>query len=405
MNQAVIIDAIRTPIGRFGAALASMSAVNLGTACLQALLERVASEYSTGTSNLHDIIEEVLIGNVLSAGLGQNIARQITLYSKLPKKIPATTLNMVCGSSLKAVILASQLINLGERSTMIAGGTESMSQAPYVIESNRWGKRYGHSQLIDTIVKDGLNDAFHNYPMGITAETIATRWKISRKKQDEFALLSQQKVQKAEQSKLFNDERMSLRYKKNKQDIIIEKDEFPRSDTTIEKLAKLPAAFDNKGTVTAGNASGINDGAAMLLIMSEKLAENSGITPLARIVDSCTIALDEEIMGYSPYWVIKNLLTQNKLRQKDIDHFEINEAFAAQCIAVIQDLHLEPDQVNPLGGAIALGHPIGASGARILTTLAHALRRKTKETKRKARGIAALCVGGGQGCGVLIESI
>ncbi|SHH25834.1 acetyl-CoA C-acetyltransferase [Caloranaerobacter azorensis DSM 13643] len=391
MREVVIVGAARTPIGSFGGSLSKLSAVDLGVAAAKEAIKRAGIK--------EEMIDEVIVGNVLSAGLGQNPARQIAINAGLPDTIPAMTINKVCGSGLRAVSMAAQFIMLGDADIILAGGTESMSNAPYIVPKARWGLRMGHSELIDTMIQDGLTDIFNNYHMGITAENIAEKWNISREEQDEFALQSQLKAERAQKEGKFKDEIVPVEVPQRKgEPIIVDTDEYPRHGTTIEKLAKLKPAFKKDGTVTAGNASGINDGAAMLIVMAKEKAEELGIEPLVTIKSYASAALDPKIMGYGPVPATKKALERAGLKVEDLDLIEANEAFAAQSIAVMKDLGLDPEKVNVNGGAIALGHPIGASGARILVTLIYEMiRRKSKY------GLATLCIGGGQGAAVVVE--
>ncbi|WP_427339324.1 acetyl-CoA C-acetyltransferase [Caloranaerobacter sp. DY30410] len=391
MREVVIVGAARTPIGSFGGSLSKLSAVDLGVVAAKEAIKRAGIK--------EDMIDEVIVGNILSAGLGQNPARQIALGAGLPETTPAMTINKVCGSGLRAVSMAAQFIMLGDADVILAGGTESMSNAPYLVPRVRWGLKMGHAELIDTMIHDGLTDIFNNYHMGITAENIAEKWNISREEQDEFALQSQLKAEKAQKEGKFKDEIVPVEVPQRKEDpIIVDTDEYPRHGTTLEKLAKLKPAFKKDGTVTAGNASGINDGAAMLIVMAKEKAEELGIEPLVTIKSYASAALDPKIMGYGPVPATKKALERAGLKVEDLDLIEANEAFAAQSIAVMRDLGLDPEKVNVNGGAIALGHPIGASGARILVTLIYEMiRRKSKY------GLATLCIGGGQGTAVIVE--
>ncbi len=391
MKKVVIASAARTAVGNFGGNLASLSAVELGKLAAQAALERARIEA--------DVVDEVLVGNILSAGLGQNIARQIGIYAGTSENTPAMTINQLCGSGLRAVMLGMQLIQLGEAEVVLAGGTESMSNAPYLLPKARYGYRMGDGSLVDSMILDGLTDAFNGYHMGITAENIAERWNLSREEQDQFALQSQQKAEAAQKGKRFADEIVPVIIPQRKGEaLVIDQDEFPKHGMTIEKLAKLRPAFKTDGTVTAGNASGINDGAAMLVLMSEEKAHQLGIKPLAVIEAAAYAALDPKIMGYGPVPATKKVLAKSGWKISDLDLIEANEAFAAQSLAVVKDLELNPELVNVNGGAIALGHPIGASGARILTTLIYEMQKRDAH-----KGLATLCIGGGQGISMLIN--
>ncbi|MDK2918628.1 MAG: hypothetical protein PWQ37_1361 [Candidatus Petromonas sp.] len=391
MREAVIVSAVRTPIGSFGGSFKSLSAVDLGAIAAKEAIKRAGIKA--------EIIDEVLIGNVLQAGLGQNVARQVLIKAGIPETVPAITINKVCGSGLRTVSMAAQFIKAGDADVVLVGGTESMSNAPYLLHGGRWGHRMGHGKVVDTMINDGLWDAFNDYHMGITAENVAEKWNISREEQDKFAAASQQKAEKAIKEGRFKDEIVSVEVPQRKGDpIVVDTDEYPRFGTTFEKLSKLKPAFKKDGTVTAGNASGINDGAAMLVVMSKDKAEELGLKPLVTIKSYASAALDPQIMGYGPVPSSKKALDKAGLTVKDIDLVEANEAFAAQSLAVAKDLELDMDKVNVNGGAIALGHPIGASGARILVTLIHEMLKRDSK-----RGLATLCIGGGQGTAVVVE--
>ena len=393
MKEVVIVSAVRTAIGNFGGALAGVSATELGITAAREAIRRA------GISP--DEISESIIGNILSAGLGQNVGRQIAIKAGIPDTKPAMTINKLCGSGLRAVSMAAQFIMLGDADVVLAGGTESMSKAPYLMMQGRTGYRMGHGQILDSMIVDGLTDSFNNYHMGITAENIAERWKISREEQDAFALESQRRAEEAQKSGRFVDEIVPVSIPQRKGDpIIFDMDEFPKHGLKAEKLAALKPAFKKDGTVTAGNASGINDGAAMLIIMSGEKAAQLGLKPLARILSYGNAALDPAIMGYGPVPATLEALKRAGLTINDIDLIEANEAFAAQSLAVVRDLKLDPAKVNVNGGAIALGHPIGASGARILTTLIYEMKRRNAK-----KGLATLCIGGGQGTALIIENI
>jgi len=391
MKEVVIISAARTAIGSFGGSLANFSAVNLGVLAAKEAIKRAGINPSD--------INESIIGNILSAGEGQNIARQISIHSGIPETSPAMTINKLCGSGLRAVSMAAQFIMLGDADIILAGGTESMSTAPYLLEKARFGYKMGHQEVVDSMIKDGLTDAFNNYHMGITAENIAEQWEITREEQDKFALNSQLKTEKAIKEGKFKDEIVPIEIPQRKGDpIIFDTDEFPKAGLSIEKLAKLRPAFKKDGMVTAGNASGINDGAAMLIVMSKEKADELGLKPMAKIISYGNAALDPKIMGYGPVPATKAALLKANLEIGDIDLIEANEAFASQSIAVARDLNLDNAKVNVNGGAIALGHPIGASGARILTTLLYEMKRK-----KVKKGLATLCIGGGQGTSLIVE--
>lgn len=391
MDKAVIVSAARTPIGNFSGALSMLSAVELGVLAAKEALKRA----NIGP----ELVEEVLVGNILSAGLGQNIARQIGVKAGTRLEAPAMTINQLCGSGLRAVALAAQLVQTGDAEVVLAGGTESMSNAPYLLPKARQGYRMGDGTLVDSMIYDGLTDAFDNVHMGITAENIAERWGISREEQDKFALNSQLKAEAAQKSGRFADEIVPVTLPQRKGDpVVIDTDEFPKHGMTIDKLSKLKPAFKPEGTVTAGNASGINDGAAMLVVMSEKKANELGLKPLATIVAYAYAGLDPQIMGYGPVPATKKVLTKAGWSIDDIELIEANEAFAAQSLAVVKDLGLNPEIVNVNGGAIALGHPVGASGARVLTTLIYEMKKRDLH-----KGLATLCIGGGQGISMLVE--
>lgn len=391
MKEAVIVSAVRTPIGAFGGRLKDLSAVDLGVTVVKAALERI---------NLSpEQVDEVILGNVLGAGLGQNVARQVAIKAGLPVTSSAMTINKVCGSGLKAVQLAAQAIQLGDAEIVIAGGTENMSQAPYLLPNQRWGSRLGHVTGLDTLLQDGLTDAFDHQHMGITAERVAATYQISRKEQDAFALSSQQKAAKAIAAGRFREEIVPVEVPQGRgQTMLVEQDEHPRADVTLDGLAKLRPAFQADGTVTAGNASGINDGAAVVIVTSRQKAESLGLPILASIAASATAGLDPQLMGCGPIPATQKALQKAGWSVADLDLIEANEAFAAQACAVNRELGLDPDRVNVNGGAIALGHPIGASGARVLVTLLHELQKRDAK-----RGLATLCIGGGMGVALLVE--
>ncbi|BAH82183.1 acetyl-CoA C-acetyltransferase [Streptococcus dysgalactiae] len=393
MKNIVIVEALRTPIGAFGGSFKSVSAVELGTTVLKKILDK--------TQVKPEMVDEVILGNVLHAGLGQNVARQVAVHSGIPEDKTAFTLDMVCGSGLKAIQLATQSIMLGDADIVIAGGVENMSQAAYVSTQHRFGQRLGNSQLIDTLVHDGLTDAFNNYHMGITAENVAQKYGISREEQDQFALESQEKAARALENHRFADEIVPVSVPQRRKDpLIVTTDEYPKVDTSLEKLQQLrPAFLPKEGTVTAGNASGINDGAALLMLMTEEKALELGLTPLATIESYASAGVAPELMGTGPIPATQKALKKAGLTISDLDLVESNEAFAAQSLAVLKDLKLNPEIVNVNGGAIALGHPIGASGARILVTLIHEMKKR-----QVARGLATLCIGGGQGTAVIVKN-
>ncbi|MFA9595099.1 acetyl-CoA C-acetyltransferase [Citrobacter telavivensis] len=391
MKNCVIVSAARTAIGSFNGALATTSAIDLGATVISAALERAQLDPQR--------VDEVIMGNVLQAGLGQNPARQALLKSGLSETVCGFTVNKVCGSGLKSVALAAQAIQAGQAQALVAGGMENMSLAPYLLEAKaRWGYRLGDGQLSDVILRDGLLCATHGYHMGITAENVAREYGISREMQDELALLSQQKAVAAINSGAFQAEIVPVSVTSRKKTIVFDRDEFPKADSTAEGLAALRPAFDKAGTVTAGNASGINDGAAALVVMEESAALAAGLKPLARIKAYASGGVAPALMGMGPVPATQKALQYSGLQLSDIDLIEANEAFAAQFLAVGKTLGFDPEKVNVNGGAIALGHPIGASGARILVTLLHALAARDKTL-----GLATLCIGGGQGIAMIVE--
>lgn len=396
MKKVVITAAVRTAVGAYGKSLATVSARQLGAQVIKEALKR---------SNISgDQVDEVLFGCVLQAGLGQNISRQCAIDAGLPATVSTMTINKVCGSGLRTVSLAAQIIKAGDADVIIAGGTENMSQAPYILKSQRWGARMGNIEATDEMVEAGLTDAFNHYHMGITAENLADKFSITREAQDQFSLESQQKAQKAIESNRFADEILPIEYQVKKDTLVFAKDEHYTPNASMEKMAKLRPAFKKDGTVTAANASGINDGAAALVIMSEEKAKALGVPILAEIVDYGSGGVDPSIMGYGPVPAIKKSLKKANLTLDQIDLFELNEAFAAQSLAVVKGLKEEgvgevpAEKLNVNGGAIALGHPIGASGARILVTLLHELIRRDGKI-----GLASLCIGGGMGTTVIIK--
>ena len=390
MSRVAIVSAKRTAIGSFGGSLKDIPAATLGAEVVKKSLEEI---------NLSPtLVDEVIFGNVLGAGLGQNIARQIAIFAGIPQEKSAFVVNKVCGSGLKSVVLGAQSILLGDNDIVVCGGVENMSTAPYYTKDARFGAKLGNFELEDSIIHDGLTDAFENYHMGITAENIAEQFSISRKQQDEFATLSQQKASTAIEKGKFSNEIVPITIKTRKEEKVFNTDEFVRPNTDLASLAKLRPAFKKDGTVTAGNASGINDGAACVILMSEKRANELGINILGFIDGYATAGLDNKVMGLSPIPATRKVLDKLNLTTDDIDLFELNEAFAAQSIAVLNELNLDTSKVNINGGAIALGHPIGASGCRILVSLVHELINENKN-----RGLCSLCIGGGQGISVVIS--
>lgn len=390
MRNAVIVSAVRTAVGSFGGTLKDISAADLGAIVIKEAVKRAGIQLAD--------VDEVYMGNVVQAGQGQNVARQAAVKAGIPVEKPAVTLNMVCGSGLRAVSLAAQLIRLGDADVIVAGGTENMSMAPYAMPKARWGQRMGNATMIDTMINDALTDAFSGVHMGITAENIAEQWNITREEQDAFAAASQQKAEAAIKAGKFADEIVAVEIPQRKGDpIVFNTDEYPRFGATAEGMAKLKPAFKKDGTVTAGNASGINDGAAALVIMSEDKAKELGLKPLAKILSYGSKGLDPAIMGYGPFYATKAALENANLTVADLDLIEANEAFASQSIAVARDLQFDMSKVNVNGGAIAIGHPVGASGARILVTMLHEMNRRDAKT-----GLATLCIGGGMGTAIIV---
>lgn len=390
MKKVAIVSAYRSAIGSFGGSLKDIPIADLGAQVLQSALAHAHIPYEQ--------IDEVIIGNVLSSGQGQNIARQIAIRTGLPETVSAYTVNKVCGSGLKSVLLAAQSILLGDNDIVVAGGIEIMSQAPYLSKQSRFGGKLGHLQLEDSLLTDGLTDAFSHQHMGITAENIATRYGISREAQDRFALHSQEKAAAAIESGRFKDEIVPIRLQTRKGELIFDSDEYPRL-SPLEKLATLSPTFKKDGTVTAANASGINDGCAMLVLMADDKVQELGLTPLAYIESYATSGLDPDYMGLGPISASRKALAKATKTIADIDLFELNEAFAAQSIPVIQELEIDAEKVNVNGGAIALGHPIGASGSRILVSLIHELQKRGGHL-----GLCSLCIGGGQGISLIIST-
>ncbi|HEP1784377.1 TPA: acetyl-CoA C-acetyltransferase [Streptococcus suis] len=390
MKKVAIVSAYRSAIGSFGGSLKDIEIADLGAQVLETAL---------ANKNIPaDSVDEVIFGNVLSAGQGQNIARQIAIRAGIPQTASAYAVNKVCGSGLKSVLLAAQSIMLGDNDVVVAGGIEIMSQAPYLSKTSRFGSKFGHITLEDSMLTDGLTDAFNDYHMGITAENVAERYQVSRTEQDAFAYSSQEKAAKAIAEGRFVDEIVPIRLKNRKGETIFATDEYPRL-TPIEKLATLRPSFKKDGTVTAANASGINDGCAVLVLMSDEKASELNIQPLAYIEAYATSGLDPALMGLGPITASQKALQKLNKTVEDIDLFELNEAFAAQSIPVIKQLGIEPAKVNVNGGAIALGHPIGASGSRILVTLIHELIKQEKEL-----GLCSLCIGGGQGISLIVSN-
>ncbi|HEY3134491.1 MAG TPA: acetyl-CoA C-acetyltransferase [Blastocatellia bacterium] len=391
MSRSVIISGVRTAVGSFGGALKEVPATELGRIVIESAIERAGID--------REEVEEVIMGNVLGAGIGMNPARQSAIAAGIPDRVPSFTVNKVCGSGLKAVALAAQAIAAEDADLIVAGGMESMSGAPYLLKKARWGYRLGHDEIVDSLLSEGLTCAMASCHMGVTAENIVAKLSVSREAQDEFAAESQRRAQAAIAAGLFDEEIVPVMVPQKKGEAVDFKvDEYPRAGTTVDKLAGLRPAFQKDGAVTAGNASGINDGAAALVVASEQRARLMELAPMAKIVSYATAGVDPRYMGMGPVPAIERALEKAGLALKDIDLFELNEAFAAQSLAVLDELGLDSSRVNVNGGAIALGHPIGASGARILVTLLHEMRRRDAR-----RGLAALCIGGGQGIAMIVE--
>ena len=390
MREVVIVSAVRTPVGSFNGSLSSFTPGDLGAIVIKEAISRAGIQ--------PEQVDEVYLGCILQAGQGQGVARQAALKAGIPVEVPATTINIICGSGLRTVSLAAQTIIAGDNEIVVAGGTEVMSQAPYLVKQSRWGHKMGHGEFVDSMIQDALTDVFNNYHMGVTAENVAEQWNISREEQDAFAAASQNKAEKARAEGRFKDEIVPVEISSRKGSAFFSQDEYIREGATAEGLAKLKPAFKKDGTVTAGNASGINDSAAALVIMSKEKADELGIKPLATIVSYATTGVDPSIMGIGPISASEKALQKAGLTVADLDLVEANEAFAAQAIAVVRDLKLNPEIVNVNGGAIAIGHPVGASGARILVTLLHEMEKRDAK-----RGLATLCIGGGMGTALVVE--
>ena len=389
-KKIVLAGACRTAIGAMGGALSGVGAADLGATVIKEALNRAGVPA--------DKVDHVLMGCVIQAGLGQNVARQASLKAGLPIETPAVTINVVCGSGLNAVNMAANMIQAGEADIVVAGGTENMSAAPYLLRKGRYGYRLGNAELVDSMVNDALWDAFNNYHMGITAENICDQWGLTREQLDEFAAASQQKAVKAQEEGKFDAEIVPVVIKGKKGDIVVSKDEGPRAGTTAEGIAKLKPAFKKDGMVTAANASSINDGAAAIVVMSEEKAKELGVTPMATWVAGALGGVDPSIMGIGPVASTRKVLAKTGMEIKDFDLIEANEAFAAQSLAVGRDLGFDTSKLNVNGGAIALGHPVGASGCRILVTLLHEMAKRDAKT-----GLATLCIGGGMGCSTIVK--
>lgn len=390
MKKVVIASAARTPVGSFGGAFKTVPAVDLGVTAAKEAIKRAGIK--------PEDIDEAIIGNVLQAGLGQNVARQVVLGAGCPITVPAMTINKVCGSGLRAVSLAAQLIKAGDADVVLAGGTESMSQAPFISRDARWGARMGDKKLVDEMIVDGLWDAYNDYHMGVTAENVAKEYGITREMQDELAATSQNRAEKARNEGRFKDEIVPVEVKGRKETKVIDTDEHIRDGVTAEGISKMKPAFIKDGTVTAANASGINDGAAMLVVMSEEKAKELGVEPLAVISNYASAGVDPKVMGTGPIPSSRKAMEKSGWSFDELDLIEANEAFAAQAGAVAKELKLDMDKVNVNGGAIALGHPIGASGARILITLLYEMKRRDAK-----KGLATLCIGGGMGTALTVE--
>ena len=390
MKKIVLAGACRTAIGTMGGALSTVPAAELGSVVIKEALNRAGIPAEQ--------VDHVYMGCVIQAGLGQNVARQASLKAGLPVTTPAVTVNVVCGSGLNCVNMAAQMIEAGDADIVVAGGMESMSLAPYAMMKGRYGYRMGNATLVDTMVNDALWDAFNNYHMGITAENVAEQWHLTREMLDEFSANSQQKCEKAMAEGKFKDEIVPVEVKGKKGSVIVDTDEGPRPGTTVETLARLKPAFKKDGIVTAGNASGINDGAAAIVVMSEEKAKELGVKPMATWVGGALGGVDPSIMGVGPVAAVNKLMKKLDMKVADMDLIEANEAFAAQSLAVGHDLEFDPAKLNVNGGAIALGHPVGASGCRILVTLLHEMQRRDAK-----KGLATLCIGGGMGCATVVE--
>lgn len=390
MKEVVIVSAVRTPIATFNGSFADTSAIKLGSITVQSALQRAHLDAK--------LVDEVIFGNVLQAGLGQNPARQIAMAANIPDFVPAFTVNKVCGSGLKAIQLAAQSIALGDADVVVAGGTENMSQAPFLLPNSRWGMRMGNQEIVDTIIHDGLTDIFTNQHMGMTAEILVDKFKMTRQELDEYALLSQSRAENAIKTGRFSDEIVPVKVSQKRKSVEIIEDEHPRFGLKIEDLERLKPAFKASGSVTAGNSSGINDGAAALVLMSAEKAKELNLEVLAKIVSSSSAGVKPELMGVGPIPSTKKALEKAKWKIEEIDLIEINESFAAQTLSVVRELNLDIEKVNVNGGAIALGHPIGASGARIVVSLLHEMKKRGNK-----KGLATLCIGGGQGITMLLE--
>ncbi|WP_422485945.1 acetyl-CoA C-acetyltransferase [Gudongella sp. DL1XJH-153] len=391
MKKVVIVSSVRTPVGSYGGVFKNTSAVELGKIAVKAALERAGIN--------PEIVDEVIYGNVLQAGQGQNVARQVAIGAGIPDYVTAYTVNKVCGSGLKTVALAAQAIKAGDAEVIVAGGTENMSMAPYLLPNNRWGQRMGDGKVVDYMVADGLTDIFNNYHMGVTAENIVEKYGLTREEQDELAFNSQTRAEKAIKEGRFKEEIVPVEIPQRKGDpVVVDTDEYPKFGTTMETLAKLRPAFKKDGSVTAGNASGINDGAAAFVVMSEDKAKELGLKVMAEVVSYASGGVDPAIMGTGPIPASTKALEKAGMTVGDMELIEANEAFAAQALSVAKELNFDLEKVNVNGGAIAIGHPIGASGARILVTLLHEMEKRDNKL-----GLATLCIGGGQGIAMVVK--
>ena len=389
-KKIVLAGACRTAIGTMGGALSTVPAAELGAIVIKEAVKRAGIAPEN--------VDQVYMGCVIQAGQGQNVARQASLHAVLPVEVPAVTINVVCGSGLQAVNMAAQMIEAGDADIVVAGGCENMSMAPYAVMQGRYGYRMNNGTLVDTMIKDALWDAFNDYHMGITAENICEQWGLTREELDKFAADSQNKCEAAQKAGAFKDEIVPVEVKKKKETVIVDTDEGPRPGTTAEVLAKLRPAFKKDGIVTAGNSSGINDGAAAVVVMSEEKAKELGVTPMATWVAGALAGVEPRIMGIGPVAATRKVMEKTGMKIEDFDVIEANEAFAAQSVAVGKDLGFDLSKLNPNGGAIALGHPVGASGCRILVTLLHEMQKKDAKT-----GLATLCIGGGMGCAAIVK--
>ncbi len=391
MNNVVIVSGARTAIGKFGGSLKSISAPDMGSVVIKEAVKRAHCK--------PEDVGEVIMGNAIQAGLGQNPARRAAVNAGLPYEVPSMTINKLCGSGLKSVILGTQAIMLGDTDIVVAGGMESMSGAPYLLYNARWGYKVDDGKLVDSMEYDGLTDVFNQYKMGVTAENVAKKYHITREDQDRFALESQQKTEKAQETGRFKDEIVPIEIPQRKGDpIVFKEDEFPRHGQSYEALSKLRPAFLKGGTVTAGNASGINDGAAVVVLMSEEKAKSLGLKPMAKVRSYGTAGIDPKIMGVAPIYATRQAMKRAELTVDDMDLIEANEAFAAPSVAIGRELNFPGDRLNVNGGAIALGHPVGASGCRILVTLLYEMQKRNSKY-----GLATLCIGGGQACAMVVE--